>query len=58
MASLTQRDLGGWGLGGGGPQTEKCTHDRFVEALVLDGNYRVFTTDGTAESQTTIHIAQ
>lgn len=30
----------------------------FVEALVLDGNYRVFTTDGTAASQTTIHIAQ
>lgn len=30
----------------------------FVESLVLDGNYRVFTTDGTAASQTTIHIAQ
>lgn len=30
----------------------------FVEGRVLDGNYRVFTTDGTAASQTTTHIAQ
>ena len=52
-ALLAQKDLGS------SPWTEIHVGFRgLVEALVLDCNYGVFTTDGTAASQTTIHIAQ
>lgn len=58
MASLTQKDLGEEEGGWGSFNRNVYRIKDFVEALVLDGNYRVFTTDGTAASQTTIHIAQ